>query len=384
MQLAQADQPSVGEAATSFEPADSDNAGSTTDVFHGEQAVAFSAPVVTGEVVESNRVVSPATAKAQPAAAAGRPPQIAGAAVPDAAALPSDGPRSQELGQDASHARSLVASLSDPRNPPAEPRLVRPQLRPAPRRLGATSTRLRSPFRQSDRLSRAVLRPEAAFRAMVDSAGTSRVPANLVVPIRRTASGCNASMRSNEGSYRVIGENREGELRGTHGDLISASAATESRVKPVSVESDPEVERLLLEGWGLINRGDGDLGRARLQIALGINREDPRVEFSLGSWTGCSTAIGRRLKGVLPIVFASIRTTYHRSTTWPSLRCTIRKPPKREALARTRRNRPGDHRGGPEPRSCPTLGHGRRSAQERCFFEGPRRPIHPSRHCHGD
>lgn len=57
-------------------------------------------------------------------------------------------------------------------------------------------------------------------------------------------------------------------------------------VKPAVVVADRDLEQLLTEAWGLIERGDYEPGRARLEKARKRNRDDPRAEFSLGLLDG--------------------------------------------------------------------------------------------------
>jgi len=55
-----------------------------------------------------------------------------------------------------------------------------------------------------------------------------------------------------------------------------------SSVKPMATVADPELERLLAEAWGLIERGDYEPGSSKLLEARRRNRDDPRADFSLG------------------------------------------------------------------------------------------------------
>jgi hypothetical protein len=64
-------------------------------------------------------------------------------------------------------------------------------------------------------------------------------------------------------------------------DPANAPAA-QSPVKPLAVSASPEVERLLNEAWGLIERGDLGPGRTRLLAARKADQNDLRADFSLG------------------------------------------------------------------------------------------------------
>jgi hypothetical protein len=59
-----------------------------------------------------------------------------------------------------------------------------------------------------------------------------------------------------------------------------------SVVKAIAVVADPELDRLVGEAWGLIERGDYDPGRSRLLEARKRGRGDPRADFSLGLLDG--------------------------------------------------------------------------------------------------
>jgi tetratricopeptide (TPR) repeat protein len=62
----------------------------------------------------------------------------------------------------------------------------------------------------------------------------------------------------------------------------ASSLAAHTPIKPLAVSASPEVERLLDEAWGLIERGDLGPGRTRLLTARKTDPEDPRADFSLG------------------------------------------------------------------------------------------------------
>lgn len=69
-------------------------------------------------------------------------------------------------------------------------------------------------------------------------------------------------------------------------EAATAAPSPASLVKPIAIVDDPEIERLLDEAWGLIERGDYEPGRSRLEKARKKNRDDPRANFSLGLLAG--------------------------------------------------------------------------------------------------
>jgi hypothetical protein len=68
----------------------------------------------------------------------------------------------------------------------------------------------------------------------------------------------------------------------TQGALRPATAT----VGPIAVAADPQLDRLLTEAWGLIERGDHGPGRSRLLQAQRLAGDDPRADFSLGLLDG--------------------------------------------------------------------------------------------------
>lgn len=52
--------------------------------------------------------------------------------------------------------------------------------------------------------------------------------------------------------------------------------------RPLAIVDDPELERLLTEAWILIERGDFDVGRGKLDQARKLHRDDARADFSIG------------------------------------------------------------------------------------------------------
>jgi hypothetical protein len=72
--------------------------------------------------------------------------------------------------------------------------------------------------------------------------------------------------------------------------LATASDLAAASMKPIEVAADAETDRLVGEAWGLIDRGDYDLGRSRLLKARERSRTDPRVDFSLGLLDGMVNA----------------------------------------------------------------------------------------------
>ena len=69
---------------------------------------------------------------------------------------------------------------------------------------------------------------------------------------------------------------------------MGAVRAPRSQVKPIAIIADAELERLLTEAWGLIERGAVEPGRSKLLDARKAGRGDPRADFSLGLLDGLS------------------------------------------------------------------------------------------------
>lgn len=70
--------------------------------------------------------------------------------------------------------------------------------------------------------------------------------------------------------------------------MAMGARAPRSQVKPIAILADVELERLLTEAWGLIERGDVEPGRSKLLDARKAGRGDPRADFSLGLLDGLS------------------------------------------------------------------------------------------------
>ncbi len=82
-----------------------------------------------------------------------------------------------------------------------------------------------------------------------------------------------------------------GRVAPTVGGSYARSMSTSARpprsvVKAIAVVEDPEIERLVAEAWGLIERGDHAPGRSRLLEARKRSQGDPRADFSLGLLAG--------------------------------------------------------------------------------------------------
>ncbi len=115
--------------------------------------------------------------------------------------------------------------------------------------------------------------PPAPLAATAQAVPPAEVPADAAVPGQPVSSPFTRRRAS-----------RSGQTAGTASSRTSAAdaVAAQSPVKPLAVSASPEVERLLDEAWGLIERGDVGPGRSRLLAARKADQDDLRADFSLG------------------------------------------------------------------------------------------------------
>jgi Flp pilus assembly protein TadD len=102
-------------------------------------------------------------------------------------------------------------------------------------------------------------------------------------PIRRTDTDKRASR---SGAGELIGQRARRTVPSRRATAAFANGLDDSGavspVRPIAVVEDPEIERLMVEAWGLIHRGDYGPSRLRLKEAQRVSRDDPRAHFSLG------------------------------------------------------------------------------------------------------
>jgi hypothetical protein len=116
----------------------------------------------------------------------------------------------------------------------------------------------------------------------------TNVPAINKAAANNTPIANNVSVASNN----VAAANSQASIVTPSGAIVSypslPPAARPGRLmgKPITVVANPKLEQLLSEAWGLIERGDYEPGRFRLLEARKVNREDPRIDFSLGLLDG--------------------------------------------------------------------------------------------------
>ena len=123
------------------------------------------------------------------------------------------------------------------------------------------------------------------------------VPAGRVVPVRNVV----LAVRGNSAAGVALAEEkRESTLVEVPGldrsvgsfafagspALTTAPDLASALMKPIEIAADAETDRLVSEAWGLIERGDYELGRSMLLKAREHNRTDPRADFSLGLLDG--------------------------------------------------------------------------------------------------